>query len=243
MASFEYDLQERRQALAEYLNLPLDEVLPSVGVGIHFYDVYTNEFYTPDGTYVVLDTADSDSAIRTEIVEFIKENGIDSFSEEFYDWILDNAVDDYIFDVVCRDDYQQGADSLEESAADSDDYDNALIEECVARKLISGFDVVDGKYIGDEDLKDLYAWDAYEKVLRDYGSYAKWYQSLYGNNDFAYTVGEWNAYDEDKIVDEAIERDGYTPLATYDGEVLELDNDYFGYKIDADDRRDEARVG
>ena len=178
--------------------------------------------------------------MRAEFKNFIEDQGLDGFSEDFYQWIMDNAIDEYIMDDVCREDYQQDADSLEESS--SDEYGNELVEECVRRGLISAFDVVDGEYLGDEDLKDLYAWEAYSAVPQEYGSYTKWFVSLYGAGELAHTVEGWGAYDEDKIIDEVIERDGYTPLATYNGKVLELEGDYFGYKIDADDRRDEAEV-
>lgn len=229
------NIPERRRLLAEYLGINPKEIQVT---SPRWHD-WDTEFRTPLGTFWVLNEDEAKEATYADIENCMDDLGLDSFTEGFVDWILDNAVDDDWFDTCCKEDYENYAADIEgEEDRTGRGYENRLVEECVSNGLISERDIVDGKYTGKEDLQELLANYLYEDA-GNYGSYAKWYLREFGAKEFNYLIKQGIiSIDMDAIVDECIEEDGKAHfIARYDGKEVELDG-YYAYKQEDYDERD-----
>ena len=230
------NIPERKRLLAEYLGINPKEIQVT---SPRWHD-WDTEFRTPLGTFWVLNEDEAKEATYADIENCMDDLGLDSFTEGFVDWILDNAVDDDWFDTCCKEDYENYAADIEgEEDRTGRGYENRLVEECVSNGLISERDIVDGKYTGKEDLQELLANYLYEDAGNNYGSYAKWYLREFGAKEFNYLIKQGIiSIDMDAIVDECIEEDGKAHfIARYDGKEVELDG-YYAYKQEDYDERD-----
>lgn len=186
----------------------------------------TDEFEVDGETYVVMDEDEAEYECRDRIESDIKEMGLQAFSENFQEWILDNAIDqDYLRGIYENDQYAFAEDFANEPGEIGA---NRLIDECIDLGIISKDDLDEnGEY--DEDLVDAFVeasvYDA--DILYD-GNFAQWYIEQFGVDDFKElcTSGAVD-FDTDMIIDEVISRDGFANLAGYDG----VDNELDGYHI------------
>lgn len=230
------NIPERRRLLAEYLGIDQKEIQVTRP---RWHD-WDTEFRTPLGTFWVLNEDEAKEATYADIENCMDDLGLEAFTEGFVDWILDNAVDDDWFDDFCKEDYEgYAADIEDEEDRTGRGYENRLIEECVTNGLISEREIVDGKYTGKDDPKELLAEYLYEDAYNNYGSYAKWYLADFGAKEFNYLIKQGIiSIDMDAIVDECIEEDGKGHfIARYDGKEVELDG-YCAYKQEDYDERD-----
>lgn len=234
------DFEEKREALAAYLDLDLEEVVYNPASEDYGYG-YGTEFFTPEGTYRVYDEDEATQGVKDDIENLVDDIGLDAFSKPFQEWILENGLDGGYFEQTYKDDCHQYAESLGEDA--NDEYGNDLNKECIDQGLISGFDVVDGEYIGDSDLVELledYLFNSGKEFFG--GNFAAWAQDTFGSDwvKESFTDG-YATLDYDTIAEELISQDGYGPtLSSWDGQEHDLDNGYMAFKEDENDRRDEV---
>ena len=233
---WESDIQDIQQNLAGYLGISESDVVYNPGIS-KYWGVDTAEFYTPSGVYNVIDGYTVDDAMHTWVDSTIDNDGLDGFSLDFQDWMIaakvfnENRLHAFYSD-WCYDD----ANSLYGERS-YEGYANLLIEYCVNCDLISAFDIVDGEYLGDENLIELYADYEYDQELVGYSSYADWYVHMFGFD----ALSDWVRVDNDiadldAVVDEFISRDGYKALAPIDGIAHDL-GDYYAFKVDGEDLR------
>ena len=231
-------VEEMRKALADYLGLDLEEVVYNPDSENYGYG-YGTEFFTPEGTYRVYDEDEATQGVRDDIENLIDDIGLDGLGEPLKSWIYSNALNDDYFKDRCYEDYYGYAQDIE--SEHDDQYGNRLLKECVEDfDLISGFDVVDGEYIGDDDLYDLVANYMVDRIGNEYDSYASWVEQEFG----AETLQLWAndaGIDYDAVAKYIIDMDGYGPsLSRWDGDEHDLEGDYMAFKDDEDDRRDEV---
>ena len=81
---------ERIQALATYLDIDPSEIS----------NTYGDEFETPEGDYLVVDEDEAEQLARDDIENLFDELGLDSFTPDFRDWIIMNALDNDWFEDV-----------------------------------------------------------------------------------------------------------------------------------------------
>lgn len=216
------DEDERRTALAKYLNAPVDTITRG----------YRDEvFETEDGEeYFVVDEDEARQLAIEDAENFIEEVGITGFTESFQEWIFDNAVKKDWFEYVL-DEYNDSYiyDITLEEARD-DRYPSRLVEEAVEAGIISeeegeNFDMSsDEKY----DLQDKYKTYLNDQV----DDPIQWYRDMVGDRDFNETIVENGLTDDYAIAEEEVDVDGIAHfLASYDGEEIELDNGLFAYRI------------
>jgi len=75
---------DKIEALAEYFGIDSDEI----------EDAGDNYFNTPEGEFRVFTGEEADEMAMEEIKNIFDDIGLDSFSSNFQDWILDNALDE-----------------------------------------------------------------------------------------------------------------------------------------------------
>ena len=132
--------------LAQYLNIQESDIQ----VSDERINPYT-EYKTPDGTYWVMDEEESRQAVYETIENLIDDLGIyDLFTHDFINWIEDNALDQEWFEAWWFDDYKDYAWNIE--GEEDDEYGNRLNRECIEEKIIREDEIINGKYIGKEDI-------------------------------------------------------------------------------------------
>ena len=227
------EFDDRAKALAEYLSIPVEDV----EIEENPYDDSMCDYKTPDGNYHVMTYDESMDALKTEAEELMLDMGIEAFTHEFQNWILENACgnSDWFSD-ACREFHESYATDIESEP--DDEYGSRLNRECVDAGIISEDEIVDGDYVGDLDL----IWELAEYLYNDdYESYSgdlsHWYIDDFGKDSLRELCKEGVlSFDFDKIAEEMENLDGFGhSLAYYDGETIELDKDdvveYYAYRI------------
>lgn len=223
------DDDEKRKALADYLGLPVEEVKQG-------YD--DDHFETEDGEeYIVCDELRALDLAGEDIRNFIDELGISGFSEDFQEWIKENALDTDWFDEVQDEDCMNYVNNIE--SEESDKYENRFFEELDERGLVDQYffeeDPETGKLIATEnsdkdidELKELFV----DSMKRDYADSIEWFVDSFGSSELDRVIKEGKvSFDEDAIVDEVIDQDGVAhSLSTYDGEEIDLGDGLFAYR-------------
>lgn len=203
-------IDEKKKTLAEFLGCSEDDIV---------YQGDWDAFEVNDEEYRVLDEEEARQAMHDDQEAFIDDLGIEGYTKEFRDWIVENALDQSWFEEALRESEEYYYDDIAEED---------LIEEAVELGVIPESDIdEDGKYIGDFDTEDIYSMcvDAKMEKIDDY---VEEFALEYGWDAVKDVVKEHpNIIDIDAITDEIIDWDGYGILATYDGE----DNEENGFHI------------
>ena len=230
--------EEKRLALAEHLGIDESEIEDS--------DYDENLFTYDDMEYLVLDDKEADNATYNDIEELIDDMGLEAFSENMQNWILENAID-YDFEEAYREMEESYVEDIENEG--SSGFKNRLIEEMYAANILTDDDFNEYKDDGDreeyegnvdlESLKDDVDLEEKKEEYVDYllnniSDFREEFIDEFGIDEVLRLVKEGYAtLDTSAIVDEVIRWDGRGPsLAQYDGEERELDNDLFAYRVD-----------
>lgn len=222
--------EEKRLALAEHLGIDESELEDS--------DYDENVFIYDDREYLVLDDQEAYEAAYNNIEELIDDMGLEAFSKDMQNWILENAID-YDFEEAYREMEESYVEDIENEG--SREFDNRLIEEMYDADILTDDDFV--KYgdneINHETLKDEVDLNDKKEEYVDYllnniPDFREEFIDEFGIDEVLRLVKEGYAdLDIHAIVDEVIRWDGRGPsLADYDGEERELDNDLFAYRVD-----------
>ena len=212
---------EKIEALVEWLNANGNEVTVD-DVNDDGYGHYTVD----DCEYAVFTDEEADEEFYSSEENLIDELGLDSFSDWFQTWVLDNAIDESWFETALEED----ADYLAEEYLDesSSIYANRLVEECYDNNLISDEDFEVGEdgepdyeqcTVDEYDLQDKFkTWYVEQEDAID------WFRSNFGEKQFRDVVKEHNLLDVDEIIDQIKSTDGRGgALASYDGNENETD--------------------
>lgn len=224
---------DRKKILADYLVINSEDIQVSK-YGSHL------EYRTEEGTFWVLDEDESRQATYDSIKNTMDDLGLKSFTEEFRDWIIENALDDEWFEAACEESEKSYAQDIQEEPdrQENGKYANRLVQECVENDLISDKDIVNGDYVGKEDLVELLTECLVEDIRNNCSSFYEWYQKNIGDID-CLIKHDIIPIDMDAIVDKCIELDGYGHfIAPYDGDTVELDSGLYAYKQSDRDERE-----
>lgn len=214
------DLEERKDALAEFLGLN-EEEKEEIEEG------YREEELEYDGeSYLVVDDDEADDIFYDYEKELIDELGMDAFSKSFQLWIIDNALDTDFFDEAKEESDRFYCEDIVNE--DDDEFGNRLVAECYDRKIIKDKDFEEDESgdvdytqckIDTDDLIDMMV----EDMADDYDDNVEWYRDNFGDEDLAQLVNEKNLLDVDAVIDEVKNTDTRGPaLAGYDGVENEI---------------------
>ena len=159
-------------------------------------------------TYKILTDEEAEEEFKSSQENLFDDIGLSGYSESFQTWIKYNALDTNFFDDIVREDCEN---YIEDIKYDGED---RLLEE------MKNVDVeTEEEYL--EYLIDN-AGDSIEYVTDNFGS--DYLNEILQNKSWL--------IDLDKVIEEIKSWDGRGCIAYYDGEELELDNDYFAYRVD-----------
>lgn len=224
---------EKRDALAEYLGEEGE---------IRYMD--NDLFVLPmGGSYLVYTDEEADKAAKDYVSELIDDMGISAFSPEFQNEILTNGseyVDEDWFEDGQKEYYETYVQDIE---SEYGKYANRLIDELVEEGILSEDDLDEnGKPNSDIDMDE--KKEEYVDHLCNqsgYDSAVDWYIDMVGTDDFSQVAKEHGLFDYDAIAEEVIRLDGRGHLlAPWDGDELELSNDFYAYKQSNNEDYDNA---
>ena len=220
----------RAKALADYLRIDVDEVVQSA------YD--DREYETPEGDYLVLTEDEAYDRALEDIQNTIDDLGLEAFTENFRDYILNNLLDDYrIREEAIVQDYEGYIEDIEQEP--SVDFENRLIEELYDNGFLDDGDFEDGED-GKKDhymLKPTVDLDdkkyEYAKSLAEDVIVYDWLYDTFGRDEKE--MADWledNGYiDWDEVKRQCIRNDGIAHfIASYDGNEIELEGDLYAYR-------------
>ena len=199
-------MKERVIKLLDYLGLDHDTEVKESG--------YYENSYTIDGKeYLVLNDEEADYAHEEYIRNFIDDLGIKGFSEFAQNDIIENYVDTSWFDEAMEDSYKNYIEDIKLECSSDENFENRLEEE------------MSDSNCDDED-------DYLEYLCNMNYNSVEWYRFNFGEADFSECVNKYCSVDIEGIAEYCKEIDGrgYN-LSSYDGLELELDNNYYAYRI------------
>lgn len=223
---------EKIEQLADFLGIEAEEIEVS--------DTWYSTFLTPDGTYSVMTQDEAYEKIATDLEENIGANGLSGFDKEMQQNIIQNHMNEKIFDrCLTENTISIAADFLEEP---SRDYANRLVEECIIQGYISEDKLTENKdFNGSTDeLAEIYTEGRMLEIEHKYGSYAEAFQKIAGET----ALNEWinnnnSLVDVDSLAQALIDTNDYgSYLASYDGKTNETpDYNFFVFKQSNEDER------
>lgn len=218
------DFEDRVEALAEFLGLDEEE------------KAEIEEGYT-DGAleygreeYLVLTDDEADDMFREQEEQLFDELGIESFSKDFQNWILNNAVEEDWFEDAMNESNRYYCEDIADEK--SRNFENRLVEECYDRDLINDDDFEKDED-GDPDFEQCLVDqdDLIDRMVEDMAEDdpIEWYRSNFGDEDLSDVVKEHNLIDLNEVIDEVQKWDGRGMLASWDGEE-NSEGEFFIYR-------------
>lgn len=226
----DYSVDEKKKFLADYLGIDVENVEEGYSENIFEIKDSNEEYFV--GNY-----EESYDAAKEDVINIYEDLGLESFTEDFQDWIIMNAInedylDDYISDI---------ADSQVESMDDDD-----LIQFAIDNGMYTEEDIYeedeDGELVIREDFEIEKLRDEVREFIApsdeaDYSEKIDYIEDYYGLDTFKdemrdMSKGNPDVIDIDVVADECIEEDGIAHfVASYDGEEIELDDDLYAYRM------------
>lgn len=218
----------KREALAEYFGCDVEDIE---------WDG-DNQFSYGAEEYLVCDESEARELAIEYVKSIIDDMGLESFSEEFRDQILNDARY-FDYDTVRGWMHESYEGYVEDIAYESDsDFGDRLTQEMYDSGVLTDDDFVvesDGS-IDYYDLKpevDLEGkkQEFIDKLCEDQDP-VEWLQDIYGTGkDFAKVVGDNDLLDWDAVAEECVDIDGIAhSLASYDGKEIDLGNGLLAYR-------------
>lgn len=219
--------EERIPALANYLNIPEDEIE-------HLWDY---EYQTSEGDYLVVTEEEAEELAKEDIRNLYDDLGLESFTPSFRDWIIMNALDNDWFEEAVRESYEYYVEDIEDEAS-SMGYDNRLIEEMHDHQVLSDDDFEideDGEPNLSELKEDIDIDDLKEEfvdlLVEEAGNAVEYCGDNYGWDWVTKMATQNNLIDMNEVVDQCIYEDGVAHfIARYDGDEHELENGLYAYR-------------
>ena len=196
---------ERIEALAKLLKVEVEDLTTSK------YDnrVFDNE---EAGEYIVLTEEEAYNEAEENLREIIEDLGLESFSEDYQECILDSYVDTEWFNEYVEEYYSNYIDDIRDEESGYEGYKTRLDEE-----------MEDAGVETEEEFLDC--------LIEDAGNSIDWYMDCFGYEEFKAICEECDLIDWDSVIEEVISEDGIAnSIATYDGKEYEV-GEYFIYRL------------
>lgn len=163
--------------------------------------------------YKVLTDEEADEEFFDYQENLIDDVGLDAFAKWAQEYILENFVDIDWFNEYQEEFYENYINDIREEYSSQEEYSTRLVEE-----------------MSEADCKD--EEEFLEYLCEDYDDSIKWYIDNFGEKDFKILVTEKELIDWESVINWTKREDGRGCLAYYDSCELELENDFYAYRIE-----------
>ena len=170
-----------------------------------------NTFEVDGAEYLVLSEDEREAEFYNYQKSLIDDIGLNAFSGWAQDYIIDNFVDDEWFMEAMRKHFEYYISDIREEYADDEKFENRLQEEMAE--------------IGCEDEEDFLNYHCSLETP------IEWFLSNFSQNEFNAIVKENDLINWDDVIEWVAREDGFSCLAAYDGEELELNDNLYAYRI------------
>ena len=209
--------EDRIQALADYLGIDPGEIS----------NTYDYEYETPEGDYLVVTEDEAWNLARQDIISIFEDLGLEAFTENFREWIIENALDVNEFESVVEDAMYDYIEEIRE--VEDDTYGTELIASMIDAGCIDEEDLDDPEFDVDDHTEDYLSY-LMDGISDDVG-YVDWCIDNYDEDWVTNYAIENDLFDMDTIVEECIDVDGIAHfIARYDGEEIELEDGLYAYR-------------
>ena len=202
--------EDKKQALADYLEVDVEEIEDG-------YD--ENHFEVNGEEYMILSEDESYDEYKDWEMSLIDDLGLESFSENFQEYILENCINDSWFEQVAEEeaDYYIGEMNDEE-----------LLDYAHDHKIAKNIDDVDSEEFENERTSiEEDCLEVYREEILDQGI-SEYFENIYGRGwakEMKDTLEK--EIDWDKVIEDLYDWDSrdvlWGSMAGYDGNVIELD--------------------
>ncbi len=222
-----FDDEDRINALAEFLNIDPSEIS----------NIYDYEYETPEGDYLVVDEDEATELAKEDIRNLYDDMGLESFTSDFRDWIIMNALDNDWFEEAVKESYEFYVEDIE-SEASSMGYDNRLIEEMHDHQVLSDEDFEEDED-GEPDLRNLKDYvdidsakeEFIDLLVENAGDPVEYCGDNFGWDWITQMASQNNLINLEEVVDQCIYEDGIAHfIARYDGQEHDLGNGLYAYR-------------
>ena len=167
-----------------------------------------DEIEVDGATYKILTDDEAEEEFKSYQENFFDDIGLSGYSKSFQYWIKENALDRSYFDDIVRESMESYIEDIKYDGEDrlSEEMEDAGVE-------------TEEEYL--------------EYLIDNAGDSIEYFEDNFGSDYLDETL-EKNPWliDLDKVIEEIKSWDGRGCLAYYDDVELELDNDYFAYRVD-----------
>jgi hypothetical protein len=189
-----------------------------------------------DAQYMILTEDEAHDYAVEDVKESFNEMGLEAFTPEFQEWILDNAIDGSYFEDAQHESNESYADDIEDESDDT--FDNRLISEMYDKGILTDDDFEKDEN-GDIDYTTLKSGVDVESKKSEFVDKldseedpVEWAKDMYSPGDLAEAVKDNDAIDVDAVAEECVSEDGVAHfIASYDDEEIDLGDGLFAYRI------------
>ena len=205
------------EKLAKYLGVAEEDIKKTE------YDDGVYSVYNGEQDWLVCDKDTAHNRAVEDIKSTYNELGLESFTPEFQEWVLENATDLNLEDVA-RD---------EISNCVNNSYNDEVVDECIYSGLYEEDDLYDeeGNFkenINIDDLRD----ELIDYEMDEIDDYKKYLVDNFGDEFVSNYIKDNANIDLDKVAEEAIKRDGIPHfISYYDGKEIDLGDGLFAYRL------------
>lgn len=215
------DFEDRKKALAQFLNLS-EEEMEDIEEGS---GSYTSSMLEYDGNeYLVLTEDESYDEFKEWEMSLIDDLGLESFSGNFQEHILENCINESFFETVAEEEAQYYIEQMDEEELLDYAHDHDIAE-----------DVEDTENLSEREIERIRedCEEAYEEEILNEGI-SEYFESIYGSNwtkEMKDTLEK--EIDWDKVIEDLYDWDSrdalWGSMASYDGKVNEekVDGEWF----------------
>ena len=202
--------EDKKQALADYLKVDAEEI----------EDGYDDNHFEVDGDeYMVLTEDESYEEFKDWEMSLIDDLGLESFSENFQEHILENCINDSWFEQVAEEEADYYIGEMD---------DEELLDYAHDHKIAKNIDDVDSEEFEDERTSiEEDCLDTYREEILDQGI-SEYFENIYGRGwakEMKDTLEK--EIDWEKVIEDLYDWDSrevlWGSMASYDGNVIELD--------------------
>ena len=170
-----------------------------------------NTFEVDGAEYLVLTEDEREKEFYNYQESLIEDMGLDAFSGWAQDYIIDNFVNDEWFMEAMKEHFEYYISDIREEPADNEEFENRLQEE-----------IFECGCKDEDDFLDYHC--SLESPI-------EWFLNNFGKEEFNAIVKEHDLINWEDVINWVAREDGYSCLAIYDGEELELQDDLYAYRI------------
>ena len=203
------DSEDKKQALADYLDVDIEEIEDG-------YD--KNHFEVNGDEYMVLTEDESYDEYKDWEMLLIDDLGLEAFSENFQEHILENCINESWFEQVAEEESQYYIEEMDDEELLDYAHDHDIAE-----------DVEDTDNLSEREIERIRedCEEVYEEEILNQGI-SEYFENIYGRGwakEMKDTLEK--EIDWDKVIEDLYDWDSrdvlWGSMASYDGNVIELD--------------------